>query len=432
MGRRAYRDTPTAPPRQRPAPPPPRDRFSGVLAVQRLAGNRATRRLLRDDKPGDIVPKGIDPADAHPLPKVAGPTAGATVKADSSLPGGWEDADGKTSSGYVGKMKRILLDGLPGDQREQPAENVKPHDDAGTFAHAVGKGAKHERGRAVAIVPPDLKSDSGEVAVIVHFHGIDLSSDVLGSMGMRSRDRPEDVADFQIPQQLEAFVTSRKGARAVVLMPLGVTVPAGKGYTVDFGISDLDSYVAACLGKLGLDRTPDGIYLSAHSGGGFTISGLGTLPKSVRGILGFESFHSADAESWAGLATTHLDAAVKDLQKIRDKGGGEDAIAAAQLKYLSDAGFRFLTFGGGKYMGNIHALRGAIVDWFNRPDVRRKLAKAMGGKVRDDVLTALWANFQATDYGGSTHMNALSLDSHFGQALAALPRTGALAGATGH
>src|SRR5689334_12507433 len=126
MGLRAYRDTPTAPTRQRPAGSPPRDRFSGVLAVQRLAGNRATRRLLRDDKPGDIVPKGIDPADAHPLPKVAAPTAGASVKADSKLPGGWEDADGKTSSGVVGKMKHILLDGLPGNQREQPAEDVKP------------------------------------------------------------------------------------------------------------------------------------------------------------------------------------------------------------------------------------------------------------------------------------------------------------------
>jgi hypothetical protein len=427
MGRWAYRDTPTAPPRQRPAGPPPRDRFSGVIAVQRLAGNRATRRLLRDDKPGDIVPKGIDPADAHPLPKVAAPAAGS-VKDDAKLPGGWDDVP----SGHVGNMKRILLDGLPGNQREQPAEDVKPHDDAGTFAHAVGKGAKHARGRAVAIVPPDLKGDSGEVAVIVHFHGIDLNSDVLGSMGMRSRDRPEDVADFQIPQQLEAFVNSRKGARIVVLMPLGITVPAGKGYTVDFGIPDLDAYVTACLGKLGLDPKADGIYLSAHSGGGFTITGLGTLPKSVRGILGFESFHAADADSWASLATTHLDAAVKDLQKIRDSTSGEDAIAAAQLKYLSEEGFRFLTFGGGHYMGNIHALRSAIVDWFNRADVRRKLAKAMGGKIRDDVLEALWANFQATDYGGSTHMNALSLDSHFGQALAALPRTGALAGATGH
>src|SRR5690349_22040788 len=101
MGRWAYRDTPTAPPRERPAGPPPRDRFSGVIAVQRLAGNRATRRLLRDVKPGDLVPKGIDPAGAHPLPKVAAPTSGPTVKADPKLPGGWEDM----ASGYVGKMK---------------------------------------------------------------------------------------------------------------------------------------------------------------------------------------------------------------------------------------------------------------------------------------------------------------------------------------
>ena len=48
----------------------------------------------------------------------------------------------------------------------------------------------------------------------------------------------------------------------------------------------------------------------------------------------------------------------------------------------------------------------------------------MGGQIRTDVLEQLWTNFQASDFAGSTHMNALSLNSHFGQALAALPPVG--------
>ena len=51
----------------------------------------------------------------------------------------------------------------------------------------------------------------------------------------------------------------------------------------------------------------------------------------------------------------------------------------------------------------------------------------MGGQIRTDVLEQLWSNFQASDFAGSTHMNALSADSQFGQALAALPPVGPLA-----
>jgi hypothetical protein len=37
------------------------------------------------------------------------------------------------------------------------------------------------------------------------------------------------------------------------------------------------------------------------------------------------------------------------------------------------------------------------------------------------VLDQLWSNYQAQFFAGSTHMNALSHDSNFGRALAALP-----------
>jgi hypothetical protein len=51
----------------------------------------------------------------------------------------------------------------------------------------------------------------------------------------------------------------------------------------------------------------------------------------------------------------------------------------------------------------------------------------MGGTINTDVLRQLWMNFQASDFAGSSHMNALSLDSHFGQVLASLAKVGPLA-----
>lgn len=432
---RTFRDTPArtldAPPR-RVAPPHP---HAGVLAVQRLAGNRATRRLLRDDL---SVPKDLTAADARPLPTVAAP-ATATFKQNPAIPGTWDDAG--LTSGTVGSMKRILLDGLPGNQREQGPEDLDPKPDPKTLAHAVGKGKK-DRGRAVAIVPPSLTKDSGKVAVIVHFHGIDIQFGsgkiLLGSSGMRQITDPEDVKDFQIPQQVEAFLKARQGARVVVLMPIGVTVRAGKGYTVDFGIPNLEAYIKTCLSRLDLDPTPDGIYLSAHSGGGFTISGMAdqlmipgkgkapALAQDVRGVFGFEAFHG-DTSTFSELAVNRLEADVRELQAIEDKGGDEAAKTADQLTFLRDKGFRFSAFGGGDYIKNVDAIRKAIVKWFDT-DGHAALKKAMGGKIRTDVLRQLWLNFQALDYAGSTHMNALSLDSHFGQALANLPNVGALAG----
>ena len=277
---------------------PGRDPAGSILALQRVAGNRALRQLLRAPKLDLRVPKDLAASKARPLPAVASlPGAGTATLTQDPRAGDWQDRGGTTYTGTVGAMQRILLRGLPGDQREQPAQKIKPPAGGPGYADAIGKEPAGQRGRAVAIVPPHLTAPSGKVAVVVHLHGNDVNSTMLGSMGMRSRgDRPEDVADFQIPQQVEAFVNSRPGARIVVLMPIGVTVPAGTGHTTKFGIRDLDAYVAACLQKLGLNDQPEGIYLSAHSGGGFTISNLvaGGLPKSVKGVFGFESFHSTD------------------------------------------------------------------------------------------------------------------------------------------
>jgi hypothetical protein len=78
--------------------------------------------------------------------------------------------------------------------------------------------------------------------VIAHFHGVDVNDRMRGSAGMRALDgRPEDVAHFQIPQQVEAFLAGRPGSRVVVLMPLGSTTQDESGRkNTAFGIGDVD------------------------------------------------------------------------------------------------------------------------------------------------------------------------------------------------
>ena len=290
---------------------PGRDPAVSILALQRVAGNRALRQLLRAPKLDLRVPKDLAASKARPLPAVASPAGAGTaaVKADPKGPS-WQDAGGTTESGTVGTMKRILLDGLPGTQQEQPAQKIKPPPGGPGFADAIGSGPRGQRGRAVAIVPPHLtpgRARSRSSCTSTATTSTARCSAAWGCAPAATGPRTSPTSRF--PQQLEAFVGSRPGARIVVLMPIGVTVPAGTGHTTAFGIRDLDAYVAASLKQLGLAETPDGIYLSGHSGGGFTISGLvgGGLPKSVRGVFGFESFHSSDLTRWQKLATDRLD-----------------------------------------------------------------------------------------------------------------------------
>ena len=94
-------------------PPATAMRASALLALQRSAGNQAVTRALLQRAPKD-PPEGVSlPAD--PLPagaNVADPDASRIV-ADPSLPGGWNDTSGKSASGHVGGVDRILLEGMP-------------------------------------------------------------------------------------------------------------------------------------------------------------------------------------------------------------------------------------------------------------------------------------------------------------------------------
>jgi hypothetical protein len=407
--------------------------LQAALALQRAAGIRYVGERLR--KPprkwnaGAVDkerPAGVTAA-ADPLPTGANRTdaAGERVVDDAALEGGWTEPGGqRISSGRVGAIDRILLEGIRGGQAEQGELSNLGVPDADEYSRAVGPGKGGQRGRAVALVPHAMRTGGGgETAVIVHFHGLDMSTTVLGSAGMRKRDgRPEDVDHFQIPQQVEQYLASRHGARVVVVMPIGITTQGERGRNSAFGLGKMDDFVADCFGRLRggplpKDAKPGPVYLSAHSGGGFEIERMiakpERLPQRFGGVFGFESIHGGGhASTWTKLAREQLD---KDLLALGlRKGDG-----AAQLAYLRGS-FRFAAFGGTRsYKAHVRAVRKGILDWFAETARQRRLQAATGG--RADVLNQLWSNYQAQTFERSTHMNALSQNANFGRVLASLP-----------
>src|SRR5439155_23438661 len=121
-----------------------------------------------------------------------------------------------------GGIDRVILAGLSGTQGGKSWAGAGA---SRVHISATGSGKAGHRGRAVALVPHGMRG-GGPISVVVHFHGIDIGR-YTGSSGMRETgERPEDVKDFQLPQQLQTFTKKHAGARVVVLMPLGATVKA--------------------------------------------------------------------------------------------------------------------------------------------------------------------------------------------------------------
>jgi hypothetical protein len=458
--RRNVRERPAAEHAERPAGsgpvhPPPRAPAIGRLErLQHAIGNRALGLLLAREAVDSATPAGIATGvGATPLPAErprAADHVTTTPAADPSLSNyQWADRGRTTDSGTVGAMDRILLDGLRGTQQEQgPLTDATVPTGPG-YANAVGQGPAGARGRAVAIVPRALRAaPTAEVAVVMHFHGIKS-----GSYDMRKRTgSPEDVADFQIPQQVEEFIARRPGARVIVILPIGRSIDGGRNprtgnmtYSVSFDVGDFDAYIDDCLDKLNAHELPNHatrgpVYLSAHSGGGLFLSQMlrrGRLPTNFRGLFGFESWHG-DTGTWLDYVAdrpsarhsaqqTGLNADLAQLETINAAGGSRDEITRRQLDYLRDHGFRFVAFGGsGNYAAEARRLRQGILDWFADRTIQRRLRDATDG--RHEVLDRLWTNYQANAFSGSTHTNALSHNSNFGRALDSLDASGPLAG----
>ena len=409
--------------------------FAPMLELQRLAGNRAVVAFVQRVPPDP--PAGVTiGADALPPGANTANAGSATVARPGGMAGGWTDPGGvTTASGTVGAIDRILLEDLPGNQQQQPTlESGRELGTGSGFARAAGSG-RGPKGRAIALVPRSVRvGRGGEVAVVVIFHGIGDP----GSTGMRARgDRPEDVGDFQVSQQLEAYLAANPGGRIIALVPIGITIAAGNN--ASFGGMAVDDFVSASFARLGTElpagSTPGGVILGAHSGGGFQLSammqaGSRRAPRRLLGMFGFESFHDADIATWTAFATSRLSQDLASLEALRSTAAAahatEDEIFAQQGRWLRESGFRFAAFGGVRPDGSVSGyarrarmIRTAILQWF--ADHRTQLQTAIGG--RTPLLDQLWANFQSTTFAGGHQQALASATNNLGRALAMLPPT---------
>lgn len=434
--------------------------IGAVLDLQKSAGNQAVQALLRKKQQEPRIP--IDErhpegtTGPNPRPATSAPQGASTAAIDVDPKDfQWKDktwVDGKnvSRSGRVGGIDRVLLENIGGNQTAQPErKKVKIDLRAGQFASSIGKGKENgkegKRGRAVALVPSHLRdSPAGEIAIVVHLHGNDVKQSMLGSARLRDRGaRPEDVGDFQIPQQMDEFFKQRPGARLLVLMPVGITLEGDNGAAAYFGIKDFDAFIKDCFTELGLDHGRRGdVYLSAHSGGGFTLSAMFAskkFPARFRGVFGFESYHgtdirgkepTGDIKKWKTVAKDRLERDLEALEAKRAEGTKDgdsaDQIFRKQRDHLRNEGFRFTIFGGGaRYGKGAREIRETILDWFANKQNSERLKKATGG--RAEIINQLWLNYQARGFDENGHMTALSKDGRLLQTLLNLPDAGALA-----
>jgi hypothetical protein len=394
-----------------------------LLALQRAAGNQAVvRALARAPKdPPEGTTLGADPLPAGAVPQDPG---NARVVDDDKLPGGFTEADGTTKapSGKVGGVDRILLEGLPGNQAQQGPDQPKapPHDPALYDTAAPGKGLK---GRAIALIPDPVKTGApGEVAVIVHLHGLYQALRERGS-------NPLDVRDYQFEQQLQAFAQSRPGTRIVALMPIGIEWGGAQGHSISFGNLNFDQLIAAAFAKLGGElpsgSTPGDVIISAHSGGGLQLGGmLGSgegLPARLRGILLFESWHK-DVDQYIAWIVDRMDTDLRVLELTRRQiaDATDDEVFLAQSIYLEE-GMRVMAFGGSPgYKAGLVKIRTAMLEWWDR---NAKRLKAAAGS-HAEILDVLWTHYQAQLMDDSTHYNApAGAKMNLARALATMPKS---------
>lgn len=419
MRRSAVRESDRRSQRPRAEPAPTDHR---LLALQRAAGNQAVVRALARAKD---LPEGTT-LGADPLPKGAIPTDPdkARVVDDPSLPGGFTEAGGKTvaPSGRVGDVDRILLEGMPGNQAQQgPGQPDAPPHDPKLYDTAAPGGAL--RGRAIALIPKSVKAGPpGEVAVIVHLHGL--------YQALRERgNNPLDVRDYQFEQQLQAFAASRPGTQIIALMPIGIEWGGAQGHSVSFGNLKFDELIAAAFGKLGGElpsgSKPGDVIISAHSGGGLPLGGmLGSgegLPARLRGLFLFESWHG-DVDEYIAWTIERMDTDLRVLEMTRKQipDATDDEIFAAQSIYLEE-GMRVMAFGGSKgYKRGLTKIRTAMLEWWDR---NAKRLKAAAG-TRTEILDVLWTHYQAQLMDDSTHYNApAGAKMNLARALATLPKS---------
>lgn len=261
---------------------------------------------------------------------------------------------------------RIPIEGLPGGNQ---TEFLGPDSGSQTSESAVA--------RAIVLVPKTL-NPKAPVEVLLHFHG-HAEGWRKRYPGWRERSNDNTVRDValdQIGQQIEATGNSQ----LLGILPQGgeqsqfckksikgldKKVPARLVCSpTDF---DADTYVGEVLkktaddepNKLKTEPTDRRVVLSAHSGGGFTVSamlggtGSAKQPKKLAGVVLFE------ANGMSGKMKLLLD---RDLVALKAAASDADRVAYLKGSPRVQAFYQV----GGPYDGAYQALQTEITTWFKR------------------------------------------------------------------
>jgi hypothetical protein len=357
---------------------------AGVLALQQTAGNVAVGAVLRRAALARNVGwTGVDPKSWN-----AGPQ---------------EVKGGKG-------VKRIPVEGLKQGHRSKGGKQ----DDAGEKVDDPETGkwspvgtqtpesaGADSGGRAVVLIPNGLPDTAGTVEVLVHLHGFTPG---LRGRGTDGTGMPEDVSVAKIAQQLEA-----SGRPMIAVMPQGTK---SAGPWADPTKIDLNQYIDDALALVPADQWPGkkprargSIVLSAHSGGGDVIAFMlrnRRMPAGVTGMFLFDALHGWGPGEIASFLTARLDSELAQLHGIWTAKTGSatpDAIAAEQVAWLQQSGFRFRGFSSAGYAQIYkNVFKPLLAAWFTGH------AEQLGG-AGSSVFLMLSANYldQAAVPAGPKH-----------------------------
>jgi hypothetical protein len=382
-----------------PSPAPRAPALTGVLALQRAAGNTAVGALLRRAAlQRQVGWTGVDPKSWNAR--------------ERDVPG----AKG---------VKRIPVEGITRGHASGPRDKDHPdvprQDDAafkvdevetGTFKRVKELTSEAAggvtTGRAVVLIPNGLPADAATVEVLFHLHGFTPGGRGRGTDGAGD---PEDVATARIAQQLET-----SGRPMIAVLPQGAMGKDGLEFWPDSSTVDVNAYIDEALGLVpaklwpgGKPRSPGAVVVSAHSGGGDQVARMlkagilpATGPRAVQGLLMFDALHGWGPGAVASFLTGRLDTELAHLHGIwRAKNGSatSKAIADDQVDWIRQSGFRFHGFASTGYFNRYDTkLKPKIAAWFTTH------AEELGG-ADSAVFKALSANYldQAVVAAGTTH-----------------------------
>ena len=364
-----------------------------VLALQRLAGNAAVTSLLQ----------------RRPRPH-------RSVQREEA---GWKDAQeahgvwnaGKTE---VSEIRRYPLQlagvGMKGTWLKA----------GGASAQMTNESAAH---RAIALVPEHLR-ETDKVTVLLHFHGY---AENTGRPYAGWREHTEDtahpershtvrdVAQDRIEQQMHAAGDDQ----IMGLLPVGGEQSQfssdDDAYNTFSGATYLDEVLKKLVEVGALKQKVDvgGVILSAHSGGGFTVSSMldgankaraGQKPEGrstpgarIAEVALFEAINNSDdyrkVDAW-------VEGEMNTLANVLAGSG-----SAADKQAAIDTAPRFRAYYGSSYVSNHVKLNQAIADWY---DVSFTGSERSGhGRTNKEVLGSYYPQFaplfQVVHIGGVAH-----------------------------